>query len=222
MKRNQLLEDLDLSKIPEGPKLIQALGDELAEKVFPNSSTKHERNAKDLMAYILSDPNNPDDNEFGFEKSTFPRAFKRAGIKPEFVEKHQAEIVRIAEKSPKNKANTEDVSMDQFKFQYPSTAFKNKAAELLDAMEIDMLDNFNDYEDWEENGMSSPNREVEDLTNELYKLDPTKGAEVDDWMENVALPYIKKNNNVNEGIFTRTRLMELAGLKNNNKRILRK
>ena len=38
-----------------------------------------------------------------------------------------------------------------------------------------------------------PSREVEDLTDELVALDPKKGYTVDDWMEEVAFPYIKKN-----------------------------
>ena len=33
----------------------------------------------------------------------------------------------------------------------------------------------------------------EDLTDELVALDPKKGYTVDDWMEKVAFPYIKKN-----------------------------
>ena len=211
----------DIAKIPEGPKLIQALGDALADMIMPNSSTHEERNPKDFMAHILSDPLNSGTagGSHPSALTTMLRSWRTFStdipvVDPAFLEKHQEEIIRIAQKSPKNRANQHELSMDEFKFQYPSTAFKNKAAELLDAMEIDMLDNFDDYDDWVEHGSDSPNREVEDITDELLKLDPTKGEEVDDWMEHVAFPYIKKNNSVNEGIFTRTRLMRLAGLKN--------
>jgi hypothetical protein len=193
-----------IAKIPEGPKLIQACGDELAEMIKPNSSIEEDRSPQAKMAEILSDPLNSTDNESGFAATTMPRVWRNTYtdvpiINPAFLEKHQKEIIRIAVKSPKNIANQKQAKMTDFSFQYPNTAFKNKAAELLDAMEIDMLDNFDDYEDWTENGMTSPNREVEDLTDELIALDKNGQAEYDDWMEHVALPFIKKNNNsINE------------------------
>ncbi len=207
-----------IAKIPEGPKLIQACGDELAEMIKPNSSIEEDRSPQAKMAHILSDPLNSTDNESGFAATTMPRVWRNTYtdvpiIDPAFLEKHQKEIIRIAVKSPKNKANAVDVKMTDFSFQYPNTAFKNKAAELLDAMEIDMLDNFDDYEDWVENGMTSPNREVEDLTDELIALDKNGQAEYDDWMKHVALPFIKKNNNIDESIMKKSRLMELANIK---------
>jgi len=215
-----------VAKTPYGPKLIQVLGDELAEMIKPNSSFEYQRNAKARMEEILTDPLNSTDTERGFAATSMPYDWRDREdvpiVDPAFLEKHQKEIIRIADKSPKNIANqgSNQVKMTDFSFQYPNSAFKKKAAELLDAMEIDMLDNFDDFDDWVENGMDSPNREVEDLTDELIALDKNGQAEYDDWMEHVALPFIKKNNNVNESIFTRTRLMELAGLKPNKKRII--
>ena len=211
-----------IAKIPEGPKLIQALGDELADMIKPNSSFHYERNAKDLIAHILSDPLNSGraDDQHGFALTTMPRDFRDFYtsvpiVDPAYLEKHQDEIIRIAQKSLNNKAANQ-AKMTDFSFQYPNTAFKNKAAELLDAMEIDMLDNFDDYEDWVENGMTSPSREVEDLTDELIALDKNGQAEYDDWMERVALPFIEKNNSIDESIMktniSKTRLMELANL----------
>ena len=208
-----------VGKTPYGPKLIQVLGDELAEMIKPNSSFDYQRNAKVRMAHILSDPLNSTDTEDGFAATTMPYDWRDNAdvpiVDPAFLEKHQKEIIRIADKSPKNMANqgANQVKMTDFSFQYPNTAFKNKAAELLDAMEIDMLDNFDDFEDWVENGMDSPNREVEDLTDELIALDKNGQAEYDDWIENVALPFIKKNNNINESITKKSRLMELANIK---------
>ena len=65
--------------------------------------------------------------------------------------------------------------------------FKAKAAELLDAMEIDMDDNYEgDFNNWYENGMSQPSEEVGDLTGEL--IDLSSDEEVDKWMDKVALP----------------------------------
>ena len=84
-------------------------------------------------------------------------------------------------------------NMNDFKFSYPSPAFESKAEEVLTAMENDMLENFDSYDDWVEYGSDSPSREVEDLTDDLVALDPKKGYTVDDWMEEVAFPYIKKN-----------------------------
>ena len=89
--------------------------------------------------------------------------------------------------------NEEKVSMLSLPFAYPTTAFKEKAAELLDAMEIDMLDNFDDYDDWVEYGLDSPNREVEGIMDELVALDTTGGEKVDDWMEEVGYKYLEKN-----------------------------
>tara|TARA_R110000803_G_scaffold48726_1_gene101294 strand:+ start:1190 stop:1828 length:639 start_codon:yes stop_codon:yes gene_type:complete len=206
---------------PEGPKLVQALGKEFAEMIKPDSAYRaYERNAKDYMAHILSDPKNTGTDQHGYSKSTFPKDWGWAGVKPEFVEKHQKDIIRIAEEDSKNGSSQNDVDMLSFTFSYPSSAFKSKAAELLDAMEIDMLDNFDGYDDWVKNGSDSPNREVEDLTDELIELDSTGGDTFDAWIIEVAYPYIEKNNSVDEGTFTRTRLMELAGIKSNNKRII--
>lgn len=65
--------------------------------------------------------------------------------------------------------------------------FKAKAAELLDAMQIDMDDNYEgDFNNWYENGMSQPSAEVEDLMGEL--IDLSSDEEVDKWMDKVALP----------------------------------
>jgi hypothetical protein len=98
----------------------------------------------------------------------------------------------------KGKASSNDrklirENMNDFKFSYPSPAFESKAEEVLKAMENDMLENFDSYDDWVEYGSDSPSREVEDLTDDLVALDPKKGYTVDDWMEEVAFPYIKKN-----------------------------
>lgn len=65
--------------------------------------------------------------------------------------------------------------------------FKAKAAELLDAMQIDMDDNYEgDFNNWYENGMSQPSAEVEDLMGEL--IDLSSDEEVDKWIDKVALP----------------------------------
>ena len=65
--------------------------------------------------------------------------------------------------------------------------FKTKAAELLDAMQIDMDDNYEgDFNNWYQNGMSQPSAEVEDLMGEL--IDLSSDEEVDKWMDKVALP----------------------------------
>ena len=89
---------------------------------------------------------------------------------------------------------SEEVDMLSFPFSYPTAEFKAKAAELLDAMEIDLLDNYEgDYDNWSEHGMSQPSHEVDDLAGELVELDPTGGDKVDDWMEDVAYKYLEKN-----------------------------
>ncbi len=102
--------------------------------------------------------------------------------------------------------NEEKVSMMSLPFAYPTTAFKEKAAELLDAMEIDMLDNYDNYDDWFEHGTSQPNQEVEEISGELVELDPTGGDKVDDWMEEVGYKYLEKNHKEEESVGSMKRL----------------
>lgn len=65
--------------------------------------------------------------------------------------------------------------------------FKAKADELLDAMQIDMDDNYEgDFNNWYENGMSQPSAEVGDLMGEL--IDLSSDEEVNKWMDKVAFP----------------------------------
>ena len=85
-------------------------------------------------------------------------------------------------------------NMSDFKFSYPSPAFESKAEEVLKAMENDRMENFDSYDVWEDSWMDGYGGGYsEDLTDGLVALDPKKGYTVDDWMEKVAFPYIKKN-----------------------------
>ena len=205
-----------------GPELTKAIANQLEElsaaiNMYPNANKElkniaagnYRTGSMPVLDYLL-------DNE-----DYMPEQWSKPNI-VQHITQNKDEIVRIADVNDQIQYGSSDdkASMLSFTFNYPSTAFKKKAAELLDAMEIDMLDNFDGYDDWVEHGSDSPSREVEDLTDELVALDTIGGDTVDEWMEEVAYPYIEKNNSVDEGTFTRTRLMELAGIKNNHKRII--
>jgi hypothetical protein len=71
-----------------------------------------------------------------------------------------------------------------------SPEFKKIAAQLTDAMAIDMLDNYDNYNQWLKYGMEDPNQEVEEYLNKLRAI--ASEEEIDKFIQKYALPYVQK------------------------------
>jgi len=71
-----------------------------------------------------------------------------------------------------------------------SPEFKKIGAQLADAMAIDMLDNYDNYNQWLNYGMEDPNEEVEEYLNKLRAI--ANEEEIDKFIQKYALPYVQK------------------------------
>jgi hypothetical protein len=70
-----------------------------------------------------------------------------------------------------------------------SPKFKKIAGPLVDAMVIDCLDNYDDFDEWLEYGMKNPNEEVQEYLDQLSTI--ASSEEIDKFMKKVAIPAVK-------------------------------